>query len=44
MLMFDSLVNAKYVLLKRSFDEEYIKHHKGTLTAGCMILGRDGDR
>ena len=25
--------------LKRSSDEEYIRHHKGTLQAGCEIPG-----
>ena len=32
LILFDNLAYTKYILLQRSSDEEYIEHHKSTLT------------
>ena len=37
LLLFDHLAYSKYTLPKGSSSEEYIKHNKKTLTAGCKI-------
>ena len=36
--LYDGSVYTKYILTDRSFGEEYIKHHKSTLTVGGKIL------
>ena len=36
LLLFDNFAYSKYILPERSSNEEYIKHHKSTLTAGCQ--------
>ena len=38
LLLFDNLAYTKYVLHRRYSDEEYVKHHKSTKIAGCIVF------
>ena len=39
MLSSDSLAHTKCILPKSTFDEEYIRQHKSTLSGGCKTFG-----
>ena len=39
LLLFDKLVYIKYIFLEIYSDKEYLKHHKGTPTAGGKYFG-----
>ena len=41
-LLSDNASHTKYTLPEKPSDEEYIKHHKSILPAGCLIFGGGG--